>query len=297
MNCFLPSINAACEPGMACLDQESRRKARNVFLWKQDGMAMSSNKERKSRKKDVTDYSRNEDYSMTKETRDDESITSYFDPKFVQKDTRDEDTDTDASYFNPKIAETDTTDENTDTDTDSVTSYFNQKYATGNAEATYPSTALGSNDPITTLGSTSNDSIGSKWTEITGGTLNTKISTASWFQALTQQNQQHPEITNVWSSADSVAAVKASKKVNNSVVQETSIYDSAFDYIRKASQQLSKKTIDPPSDKSVATSNSITASEAGSLLRRRIIKQKNSDLTHAIIKRRQMDLKQTGTEP
>ena len=75
----------------------------------------------------------------------------------------------------------------------------------------------------------------------------------SWFQSTLVSNKGNRRVHHPPSPTNSVGAVKRSIK-------------SKFDYIRK-NQQFSNLLQDPPSDKSLASSHSIKAEDAGSLLR------------------------------
>jgi hypothetical protein len=158
---------------------------------------------------------------------------------------------------------------------------------------TYPSTGT----------SHSSDSEEPEWTRHTAALQNNKKSAATRHQKQygepTRQRKSYeileePAVTNVWSSDDSVGAVKTSRKGDQSAKHEEIPYNaSAFDYIRKASRKFSNPVNDPPSDKSMATFRSIRANDvAPELLRRGIVRPKdNKELARALLKQRQLGLK------
>ena len=143
----------------------------------------------------------------------------------------------------------------------------------------------------------SSDSDESEWSRFTAGTQNSKNNYSSWLQP-DYEIIDEPELANVWSS-DSAGAVKSSRRGNRSVRPGDMPLQSAFDYIRRARQNLSNSNPmnDPPSDKSMATSRSVVASDIGSvLIRQGIIRnKKKSLLMRAILKQRENEVQQAGT--
>ena len=115
----------------------------------------------------------------------------------------------------------------------------------------------------------------------------------SWFQPY-RSNNGTPRANNYPQSPtdDSVGAVKRSIK-------------SKFDYIRK-NQRFSSSYHDPPSDKSMMSSHSIKAVDAGSLLkgggfasalRKKQLIEKKNELAKSILKRRSNIMFRPGYDP
>lgn len=113
------------------------------------------------------------------------------------------------------------------------------------------------------------------------------------------------------SPTNSVGAVreggdnKSAKKVAVSYYSSSSSKN-AFDYIirNKTRKQFAMPCQDPPSDKSMATSRSIRAADAGSVFFKKTarcfqkqLRRKNDELAKQILKRRQMGVIQAGHEP
>jgi len=148
----------------------------------------------------------------------------------------------------------------------------------------------------TALETYSSDSDESEWSKFTAGTQNSKTNSSSWLQP-DYEIIHEPELTNVWSS-DSAGAVKTSTRGYRSVRPGDMPLQSAFDYIRRASQNVSNSNPmnDPPSDKSMATSRSVVASDIGSvLIRQGIIRDKKKMLlTRANLKQRENEVQQAG---
>ena len=269
MNCLFPSLDS-CDGGLTnCLDKSEKilndaekKKFRNMHLWRQDGM-----REKFCGTNDDRDHQSRTDRNEV--VVDDDTITSYYSSRyhdsFMVKDPRKGEVKKSKylSRFRKNI------DNNSDTD-------------------------------ITCPESNSIDSESSQWTKVTsGGQKNYERIDEVPLDNMAKEYERTEEASlhNTLSS-DSVNAVYTSSKVPQPAQQQESVYSSAFDYILKASQKISNQTKDPPSDKSMATSRSIRAADAGSvLLRQGIIRRKNNELVRTILKRRQLGLQQAGTEP
>jgi hypothetical protein len=111
-----------------------------------------------------------------------------------------------------------------------------------------------------------------------------KTSPYSWFQpTLNKRANLRTSAADLSSPSNSVGAVK-------------STFKNKFDYIRKTQQFANPNFQDPPSDRSLATSFSVNAAEAGSILTKGF-RNRRSDLARQIIKRRQVIVSRTGFDP
>jgi hypothetical protein len=124
-------------------------------------------------------------------------------------------------------------------------------------------------------------------TSVATDNVQDKTSPYSWFQPTLNKRvmRRAASAANPSSPTNSVGAVKNTIK-------------NKFDYIRK-NHQFSNFNLtfqDPPSDRSMATSVSINANEAGSFLTRGMISRRN-ELARQIIKRRQDIVSRAGLDP
>ncbi len=271
-----PCDPSNCDADVICLNDEEKREARERHLLRQDGMPVRRRKKYSKNKKGIK---RNNSYSTRDGTTDDDTTGPYFPSRYR--------------------------------DDDSVTSYFPSKHKQhtdfeSETEGTYPTTGTSSR---------SCDSEDSEWSD----TVHTRMSVTSHTvasQSVTSHKKNFgkhkrsvfPKTTygilqeaasQDCSVDDSVGAVRI-RNDKPQLEEESNAYNYAFDYIRKAANKISKPASDPPSDKSMGTSRSIRAEDAGSvLLRQGIVRpKKNEILARAILKRRmQAKSKQLGPEP
>ena len=193
-----------------------------------------------------------------------------------------------------------------------VNSYFEPRYVPNTVSENGTHSTCPSTDPSDTDAYTESSSIvtgESEWTSLTAGTLDSKVTAESWMQAYFDkiERQEEPEIQNVWSGDDdfSVGAVKTTKHKREEEIatlsaQAGSAYYSAFSYIRKAGEHISKPMKDPPSDQSMVTTQSIRAEDAGSaVLRHGILRRQEErimELARVIQKRKELELQRAGIE-
>ena len=279
MDFLFPLLMDSCDPSNCdaamWLDEDERRASRRAHLWRQDGMPSKSRNYYNKYKfdeyahDDETGRSTRSDFPWKYD--DDDSVTSYCPPKRKQDD---------------EVRES-------------------------NTEGTYPTTGTASY---------SNDSENSSWSFSTLGGLEKKersqISRMTPSQRMRETPNygrhtrtvfsnanygiiEEPEICDAVSIDDSVGAVRISNKDRLETIQEPTIEHSsyAFDYIRKANNKLSYPALDPPSDKSVATSRSIRAEDAGSVLLRKGVVHPKNELARVLIARRNRDSQRLGPEP
>ena len=194
-----------------------------------------------------------------------------------------------------------------DTRDDSTTaSFFSSRYDT---------TVVGSDDAESDSRISDEES---EWSKTTTETRNTKNSAYSWVhqsnqkfnaqqrQQHQQQQQQHRnhyhvpnDVSSPTNSVEAVRGKRASAKNEGAKKVVTSFTTSTFDYIRKTRQQFAKPCQDPPSDKSMATSRSIRAADAGSVFFKKKVnlQRRKNELARLILKRNQMEVIQAGKEP
>eukprot|EP00531_Pseudo-nitzschia_arenysensis_P002954 CAMPEP_0116135572 /NCGR_PEP_ID=MMETSP0329-20121206/11258_1 /TAXON_ID=697910 /ORGANISM="Pseudo-nitzschia arenysensis, Strain B593" /LENGTH=287 /DNA_ID=CAMNT_0003630373 /DNA_START=125 /DNA_END=988 /DNA_ORIENTATION=+ len=276
---FDPCDPSNCDADVICLNDEEKREARERHLWRQDGMPSRNKKKYSKNKKGIK---QNNSYSTRDCTTDDDTTRSYFPSRYG--------------------------------DDESVTSYFPSRHKQhtvfeSETEQTYPTTGTSSR---------SGDSEDSDWSETEHTKFSVTSHTVHSHSVTSLKNNFGNHKRPVYSSratygileeapsedcsvADSVGAVRIRKDNPQSAGErESNANNYAFDYIRKAANKISKPASDPPSDKSMATSRSIRAEDAGSvLLRQGIVRPKNSEiLARAILKRRmQAKSKQLGPQP
>ena len=184
-----------------------------------------------------------------------------------------------------------------DDDDDTINSYYASRFVQSDTDMTYPTTGE----------SNSQDTEESDWTKMTTDTQSTQKTGFSYAQSKhdhAPKNYHSIPVSSPYvpSPTDSERAVRSSSMQTEQSTQQSfgeTTYNAAFDYIRKTQLQFSQSNKDPPSDKSVATSRSIRAEDAGSaiLKGRRVVRQKKNELASQIIKRRQLAIIQAGEEP
>ena len=294
MNCLFPALNT-CDSGGTGDDHDSanERKSRSGYFWRQDGMLQEAVRRRADCDSDRKQRLR----SKSRENSERSGVRKCIGAAYVRE----------ADSFITR----DTRDTRDDVTT---ASYMSSRYDL--------STVVGSDD--TTMYPTESDSrtsVGSEWTEKTAGINNTKKSSFTWLQSSNNilnrtskgqqqqynhyqpQPQPHPRNNNVSSPTNSVGAVRRVKGDNNKTTSKvvSSYSSNAFDYIRKNRKPFFQKPChDPPSDKSMATSRSIRAADAGSVFFKKngaALQRRKSELARLILKRRQMGLIQAGQQP
>ncbi len=287
MDFLFPFLMDACDPdncdAALWLDEDEKRARRRAHMWRQDGMPS------KLRKK-YSDKHRFDEYANEDETG--RSTRSDFPWGY------DDDDDSVTSYCPPKRKHDDEVRES-------------------NTAGTYPTTGTESY---------SHDSENSSWSFSTLGALEKKersqafrdtrsqlsretpnygIHTRTAFANANYEIIEEPEICHALSIDDSVGAVRISMRDDKlQTIPEPTIEhnneknnSNTFDYIRKASNKLSYPALDPPSDKSVATSRSIRAEDAGSVLLRKGIVHPKNEMARVLLARRNRDLQRLGPEP
>lgn len=294
MDFFFPLLTEICDPNncdpeLICWEEEERRTSREAQLWRQDGMP---SKPRRSNKKNKNAIFRNDSYTTKYATDDDTGRSTRSNLPWNYRDD-----DSEMSHF-PSNHQHDLVESETG--------------------KTYPTTGTESHSDDSGDSVWSPSSRGTRdnkqWSPSSRGTWHTKQSSAvtstekhnfgqhrrsAFPEPSNYGTIEEPGICNDWSMDDSVGAVRTSRK-DIQQQQEGANGDTnyTFDYIRKASKKFVNPMLDPPSDKSVATSRSIRAEDAGSvLLRKGIIRAKNNELARVILKRRQQDLLKLGPKP
>lgn len=137
-----------------------------------------------------------------------------------------------------------------------------------------------------------------EWSETTQETKYTKTSIGSWFSSkqssVAQHQRRNYDFDNIASPTNSVGAVRSSKG-GKAGTRKADF--SPFDYIRHVTNKhFANPLRDPPSDKSMATSNSIRAEDAGSAffkkgaLSKKQQQKQQIELAQQILKRRQIQL-------
>ena len=285
MDFLFPFLMDACDPNncdaAVWIDEDEKRANRRAHMWRQDGMPSKSRKKYNNRHKydeygieDETGRSTRSDFPWGYDD-DDDSVTSYCPPKRKQND---------------EVRESSTA-------------------------GTYPTTGTESY---------SHDSENSSWSFSTLGALEKRERSQQFRSTSSQLSRkipnygshtrtafananygiiEEPEIPHALSIDDSVGGVRISKRDKLQTIEESTTEhnktnnEHTFDYIRKASNKISYPALDPPSDKSVATSRSIRAEDARSVqLRKGIVHPKN-ELARILLAQRNRDLQRLGPEP
>ena len=308
MNCMLTSLDS-CEPDFPCFDEEDKKRIRRDRLRRQDGTPWKTRKQRNARIV-VGESNVLREPDSCRNYNDEETITSMEYSYWTYKD--DETTTSLEYYYHPKRNGNKNANRSSkrnskhkrkiEQDVIKVTSFFSPRYVPNTVQE---------NSTNSTCPSTETESYYSKerseCTKQSAETVDSTIAPFSWMQGYYDTVEEEPEMGNVWSGDDdsSVAAVRAQTKtraISAALSEEDeTVYTSAFNYIRKAAGQnfLNPKK-DPPSDKSMGTTYSIRAEDAGSALHRNTLmrrQQKVDELARAIQKRKELILRQAGNEP